>query len=193
DLIQTDSRGRGVVNVLVADELVRQPKLYATFLLWMLSELFEQLPEIGDPDKPVLVFFFDEAHLLFTDAPTALVEKVEQVVRLIRSKGVGVCFVTQNPADIAEKVLAQLGNRGQHAWRAYTPQEQKAVKVAATTFRENPKVNTEKAITELGVDEVLISLLDEKGTPTVVDRAFVVPPVGHIGPITADQRAQLMS
>ena len=162
-------------------------------MLWLLSELFENLPEAGDLDKPKLVFFFDEAHLLFTDAPTALVEKVEQVVRLIRSKGVGVYFVTQNPADIPEKVLAQLGNRVQHALRAYTPQEQKAVKVAATTFRENPKVDTEKAITELGVGEVLISLLDEKGIPTMVDRAFVVPPVGHIGTILPEQRAQLIS
>jgi DNA helicase HerA-like ATPase len=162
-------------------------------LLWLLSELFENLPEAGDLEKPKLVFFFDEAHLLFTDAPTALVEKVEQVVRLIRSKGVGVYFVTQNPADIPEKVLAQLGNRVQHALRAYTPQEQKSVKVAATTFRENPKVNTEKAITELGVGEVLISMLDEKGVPTMVDRAFVVPPNGHIGPILPEQRAQLIS
>jgi DNA helicase HerA-like ATPase len=192
DFMQTVS-GKGVLNLLAADQLINSPKVYSTFLLWLLSELFENLPEAGDLEKPKLVFFFDEAHLLFTDAPTALVEKVEQVVRLIRSKGVGVYFVTQNPADIPEKVLAQLGNRVQHALRAYTPQEQKAVKVAATTFRENPKVDTEKAITELGVGEVLISLLDEKGVPTMVDRAFVVPPVGHIGPITPEQRQQLMS
>lgn len=192
DFIQTIG-GKGVLNLLAADQLINSPKVYSTFLLWLLSELFENLPEAGDLDKPKLVFFFDEAHLLFTDAPTALVEKVEQVVRLIRSKGVGVYFVTQNPADIPEKVLAQLGNRVQHALRAYTPQEQKAVKVAATTFRENPKVDTEKAITELGVGEVLISLLDEKGIPTMVDRAFVVPPEGHIGTILPEQRAQLIS
>src|SRR5690242_6917344 len=193
DFMKTDSDGRGYVNILAADKLMQSPRLYATFLLWMLSELFEELPEAGDLPKPKLVFFFDEAHLLFTDAPKALMDKIEQVVRLIRSKGVGVYFVTQNPADIPEKVLAQLGNRVQHALRAYTPQEQKAVKVAATTFRENPKVDTEKAITELAVGEVLISLLDEKGVPTMVDRAFVVPPEGHIGPITPEQRQQLMS
>ena len=192
DFMQTIS-GKGVLNLLAADQLINSPKVYSTFLLWLLSELFENLPDAGDLEKPKLVFFFDEAHLLFTDAPSALVEKVEQVVRLIRSKGVGVYFVTQNPADIPEKVLAQLGNRVQHALRAYTPQEQKAVKVAATTFRENPKVDTEKAITELGVGEVLISLLDDKGVPTMVDRAFVVPPEGHIGPITPEQRQQLMS
>ena len=192
DFMQTIG-GKGVLNLLAADQLINSPLVYSTFLLWILSELFENLPEVGDLEKPKLVFFFDEAHLLFTDAPTELVEKVEQVVRLVRSKGVGVYFVTQNPADIPEKVLAQLGNRVQHALRAYTPQEQKAVKVAATTFRENPKVDTEKAITELGVGEVLISLLDDKGVPTMVDRAFVVPPVGHIGPITPDQRQQLMS
>jgi DNA helicase HerA-like ATPase len=192
DFMQTIG-GKGVLNLLAADQLINSPKVYSTFLLWLLSELFENLPEAGDLEKPKLVFFFDEAHLLFSDAPTALVEKVEQVVRLIRSKGVGVYFVTQNPADIPEKVLAQLGNRVQHALRAYTPQEQKAVKVAATTFRENPKVDTEKAITELGVGEVLISMLDEKGVPTMVDRAFVVPPVGHIGPILPEQRAQLTS
>lgn len=187
DFIQTVD-GKGVLNLLAADELINAPKLYSTFLLWLLSELFEALPEAGDLDKPKLVFFFDEAHLLFSDAPTALVEKVEQVVRLIRSKGVGVYFVTQNPADIPEKVLAQLGNRVQHALRAYTPQEQKGVKAAATSFRENPKIDTEKTITELGVGEVLISMLDEKGVPSVVDRAFVVPPEGHLGPITAEQR-----
>jgi DNA helicase HerA-like ATPase len=192
DFMQTVS-GRGVLNLLAADQLINAPKVYSTFLLWLLSELFENLPEAGDLEKPKLVFFFDEAHLLFTDAPTALVEKVEQVVRLIRSKGVGVYFVTQNPADIPEKVLAQLGNRVQHALRAYTPQEQKGVKAAASSFRENPKVDTEKVITELGVGEVLVSMLDEKGIPTMVDRAFVVPPAGHLGPITADQRQQLMS
>ncbi len=185
--------GKGVLNLLAADQLINAPKLYSTFLLWLLSELFEVLPEAGDLDKPKLVFFFDEAHLLFSDAPPALIDKVEQVVRLIRSKGVGVYFVTQNPADIPEKVLAQLGNRVQHALRAYTPQEQKGVKAAATSFRTNPDLDTEKVITELGVGEVLISTLDEKGIPTIVDRAFVVPPVGHIGPITPEQRAALMA
>lgn len=192
DFMQTES-GKGVLNLLAADELVNAPKLYSTFLLWLLSELFESLPEAGDLEKPKLVFFFDEAHLLFSDAPQALIDKVEQVVRLIRSKGVGVYFVTQNPADIPEKVLAQLGNRVQHALRAYTPQEQKGVKAAASSFRENPNLSTEKVITELGVGEVLISTLDEKGVPTMVDRAFVVPPVGHIGPITPEQRQQLIS
>ena len=185
--------GKGVLNLLAADQLVQAPKLYSTFLLWLLSELFESLPEAGDLEKPKLVFFFDEAHLLFSDAPQALIDKVEQVVRLIRSKGVGVYFVTQNPADIPEKVLAQLGNRVQHALRAYTPQEQKGVRAAATSFRVNPKLDTETVITELGVGEVLISTLDEKGVPTIVDRAFVVPPVGHIGPITPEQRAALIA
>lgn len=192
DFMQT-SGGKGVLNLLAADQLVQAPKLYSTFLLWLLSELFESLPEAGDLEKPKLVFFFDEAHLLFTDAPTALIDKVEQVVRLIRSKGVGVYFVTQNPADIPEKVLAQLGNRVQHALRAYTPQEQKGVRAAATSFRVNPKLDTERVITELGVGEVLISTLDEKGVPTIVDRAFVVPPVGHIGPISPEQRAALIA
>jgi DNA helicase HerA-like ATPase len=192
DFMQTVS-GKGVLNLLAADQLIHAPKLYSTFLLWLLSELFESLPEAGDLEKPKLVFFFDEAHLLFSDAPPALVDKVEQVVRLIRSKGVGVYFVTQNPADIPEKVLAQLGNRVQHALRAYTPQEQKGVKAAASSFRENPKLDTEKVITELGVGEVLISTLDEKGVPTIVDRAFVVPPVGHIGPITPEQRSALIA
>jgi DNA helicase HerA-like ATPase len=192
DFMQTVG-GRGVLNLLAADQLINSPKVYSTFLLWLLSELFENLSEAGDLEKPKLVFFFDEAHLLFTDAPTALVEKVEQVVRLIRSKGVGVYFVTQNPADIPEKVLAQLGNRVQHALRAYTPQEQKGVKAAASSFRENPAVDTETAITELGVGEVLISMLDEKGVPTMVDRAFVVPPAGHIGPVSPEQRSQLMT
>lgn len=192
DFIQTVD-GKGVLNLLAADQLINSPKLYSTFLLWLLSELFESLPEAGDLDKPKLVFFFDEAHLLFADANPALIDKVEQVVRLIRSKGVGVYFVTQNPADIPEKVLAQLGNRVQHALRAYTPQEQKGVKAAATSFRVNPKIDTETVITELGVGEVLISTLDEKGIPTVVDRAFVVPPVGHIGPITPEQRQALIA
>lgn len=192
DFMQTLG-GKGVLNLLAADQLINAPKLYSTFLLWLLSELFESLPEAGDLEKPKLVFFFDEAHLLFSDAPQALIDKVEQVVRLIRSKGVGVYFVTQNPADIAEKVLAQLGNRVQHALRAYTPQEQKGVRAAASSFRVNPDIDTEKVITELGVGEVLISMLDEKGVPTVVDRAFVVPPAGHIGPITAEQRAALIA
>ena len=192
DFMQS-SGGKGVLNLLAADQLINAPKLYSTFLLWLLSELFESLPEAGDLEKPKLVFFFDEAHLLFSDAPQALVDKVEQVVRLIRSKGVGVYFVTQNPADIPEKVLAQLGNRVQHALRAYTPQEQKGVKAAASSFRENPKLDTETVITELGVGEVLVSTLDEKGIPTIVDRAFVVPPVGHIGPITPEQRAALIA
>ncbi len=192
DFMQTIG-GKGVLNLLAADELINSPKVYSTFLLWILSELFETLPEAGDLDKPKLVFFFDEAHLLFNDAPTALVEKVEQVVRLIRSKGVGVYFVTQSPADIPDKVLAQLGNRVQHALRAYTPHEQEAVKVAAKSFRSNPDLDTVKTITELGVGEVLISLLDEKGVPTMVDRAFVVPPVSQIGPVTPEQRAQLIN
>ncbi|HKP68930.1 MAG TPA: helicase HerA-like domain-containing protein, partial [Pyrinomonadaceae bacterium] len=192
DFIQTLS-GKGVLNILAADDLINSPKLYSTFLLWLLSELFEMLPEAGDLDKPKLVFFFDEAHLLFNDAPTSLVEKIEQVVRLIRSKGVGVYFVTQSPADIPDKVLAQLGNRVQHALRAYTPKEQEAVSVAAKSFRENPALDTVKTITELGVGEVLISTLDPKGIPTIVDRAFVVPPVSQIGPVTPDLRAQLIS
>ena len=192
DFMQTLG-GKGVLNLLAADELINSPKLYSTFLLWLLSELFESLPEAGDLDKPKLVFFFDEAHLLFTDAPAELVQRIEQVVRLIRSKGVGVYFVTQNPADIPDKVLAQLGNRVQHALRAYTPQEQKAVRVAAETFRVNPDINVETAITELGVGEVLISTLDEKGVPTIVDRAFVVPPVSKIGPVSPEQRQQLIS
>jgi DNA helicase HerA-like ATPase len=191
DLIQTDSKGRGVVNVLVADELVRQPKLYATFLLWMLSELFERLPEIGDPEKPALVFFFDEAHLLFADAPAALVEKVEQVVRLIRSKGVGVYFVTQSPSDIPETVLGQLGNRVQHALRAFTPHDQKAVKTAAQTLRQNPKLDIERAITELAVGEALVSTLDGKGTPQITERAWMAPPSSQIGPIADGERDRI--
>ncbi len=191
DLIQTD-HGRGVVNILAADQLMNSPKLYSTFLLWMLSELFEQLPEIGDPDKPKLVFFFDEAHLLFSDAPKALLEKIEQVVRLIRSKGVGVYFVTQNPLDVPESVLGQLGNRVQHALRAFTPRDQKAVKTAATTMRPNPGLDIEQAITELGVGEALVSLLDEKGRPGVTERAFVIPPGSQIGPITPEQRKEII-
>jgi uncharacterized protein len=192
DFMQTVG-GRGVLNLLAADQLINAPKLYSTFLLWLLSELFESLPEAGDLDKPKLVFFFDEAHLLFADAPQALIDKVEQVVRLIRSKGVGVYFVTQNPADIPPKVLAQLGNRVQHALRAYTPQEQKGVRAAASSFRTNPAIDTEKVITELGVGEVLISMLDEKGVPTMVERAFVVPPSGQIGPVSPEQRQQLIT
>jgi DNA helicase HerA-like ATPase len=191
DLIQTDSSGRGVVNVLAADELVRFPKLYSTFLLWMLSELFERLPEVGDPEKPTLVFFFDEAHLLFTDAPTPLVEKVEQVVRLIRSKGVGVYFVTQSPSDVPDTVLGQLGNRIQHALRAFTPRDQKAVKTAADTLRPNPKIDIGRAITELAVGEALVSLLDERGSPSVTERAWVAPPASRIGPITDAERAAI--
>jgi len=192
DFMQTIS-GRGVLNLLAADDLINSPKVYSMFLLWILSELFETLPEAGDLDKPKLVFFFDEAHLLFTDAPSALVEKIEQVVRLIRSKGVGVYFVTQNPADIPDKVLAQLGNRVQHALRAYTPREQEAVRVAAKTFRSNPDVDVVKVISELGIGEVLISMLDDKGIPAMVERAFVVPPVSQIGPVTPQQRSQLIS
>ena len=189
DLIQTDSQGRGTINILAADKLMNSPKLYATFLLWMLSELFEQLPEVGDPEKPKLVFFFDEAHLLFADAPRALTEKIEQVVRLIRSKGVGVYFVTQNPLDIPDSVLGQLGNRVQHALRAFTPRDQKAVKSAATTLRANPALDVEAVITELGVGEALVSLLDEKGRPTVVERALVLPPGSRLGAVTAEERA----
>jgi len=192
DLIQTDAKGRGVINILAADKLMNSPKLYATFLLWLLSELFEQLPEIGDPEKPKMVFFFDEAHLLFNDAPQALLEKIEQVVRLIRSKGVGVYFVTQNPLDIPENVLGQLSNRVQHALRAFTPRDQKAVKSAATTLRANPKLDVEAAITELGVGEALVSLLDEKGRPCIVERAYVLPPGSRLGPVTPEERAATM-
>jgi DNA double-strand break repair helicase HerA and related ATPase len=188
DLIQVEG-GQGAVNILAADQLMNSPKLYGAFLLWMLAELFEQLPEVGDPDKPKLVFFFDEAHLLFEDAPKALLEKIEQVVRLIRSKGVGVFFVTQNPLDIPESVLGQLGNRVQHALRAFTPKDQKAVKSAAETMRPNPKLKIAQAITELGVGEALVSLLDEKGRPGVTERAFVVPPGSQLGPIGEAERA----
>ena len=187
DLMQTAGDGRGVVNILVADRLLQTPKVYATLLLWMLSELFERLPEVGDPDKPRLVFFFDEAHLLFREAPPALLEKIEQVVRLIRSKGVGVWFVTQNPLDVPETVLGQLGNRVQHALRAFTPRDQKAVRAAATTLRANPALDTEKVITELSVGEALVSFLDEKGRPEVVERALVCPPASRIGPATDEE------
>src|SRR5499426_4020898 len=192
DLLQTDGHGGGMVNLLVADELIRHPKLYATFLLWMLSELFERLPEVGDPEKPKLVFFFDEAHLLFNDAPKALLEKIEQVVRLIRSKGIGVYFVTQNPLDVPDVVLGQLGNRVQHALRAFTPRDQKAVKATAQTFRQNPKLDVEAAITELGVGEALVSFLDEKGRPNVVDRALVYPPQSQLPPLTPSERDSII-
>ncbi len=190
DLIQTDGNGQGMVNVLAADQLMRSPKLYATFLLWLLSELFEQLPEVGDLTQPKLLFFFDEAHLLFNDAPAALLEQVEQVVRLIRSKGVGVYFCTQSPADVPVKVLGQLGNRVQHALRAFTPLDQKAIKAAAQTFRPNPEVNVEQAIAELEVGEALVSFLDEKGAPSVVERVYILPPGSQIGPISPEQRQQ---
>lgn len=192
DLMQTDSKGRGTVNILASERLFNSPRVYATFLLWLLSELFEKLPEAGDLDKPKLVFFFDEAHLLFNDAPQALMEKIEQVVRLIRSKGVGVYFVTQNPLDVPDMVLGQLGNRVQHALRAFTPRDQKAVKSAAETFRSNPKVNVTTAITELGVGEALVSFLDEKGVPTPVERAFVCPPGSRVGPATDGERSQVI-
>ncbi|WP_310448468.1 helicase HerA-like domain-containing protein [Thiobacillus sp.] len=191
DLIQTD-KGRGVINILSADTLMQAPKMYATLLLWLLSELYENLPEAGDLDKPKLVFFFDEAHLLFDDAPDALVDKIEQVVRLIRSKGVGVYFVTQNPADVPDKILSQLGNRVQHALRAFSARDQKAVKAAAETMRDNADLDEAAVITELGVGEALVSFLDEKGRPGVVERAVIVPPQGQLGPITEAQRRQLM-
>ena len=192
DLMKTDRDGRGVINMLAADKLMANPRLYATFLLWLLSELFEQLPEVGDLDKPKLVFFFDEAHLLFNGAPKVLLTAVEQVVRLIRSKGVGVYFVTQNPLDIPDTVLAQLGNRVQHALRAFTPRDQKAVRAAAETFRQNPKFKTEEAITQLAVGEALISTLEGRGTPTMVERTLIAPPMAQVGPITPQQRAQCM-
>jgi uncharacterized protein len=191
DMMQADGNGRGMVNVLAASTLLQSPRVYSTFLLWMLSELFEKLPEVGDPDKPKLVFFFDEAHLLFNEIPKPLLEKIEQVVRLIRSKGVGVYFVTQNPLDVPDTVLGQLGNRVQHALRAFTPRDQKAVTAAAETFRSNPKLDVAKVITELAVGEALVSFLNEKGEPGVVERAFIIPPHGQIGPITAAQRQAL--
>ncbi|MDP3410248.1 helicase HerA-like domain-containing protein [Bosea sp. (in: a-proteobacteria)] len=193
DLMRTDRYGRGIVNIMAADKLMANPRLYATFLLWLLSELFEQLPEVGDLDKPKLVFFFDEAHLLFNGAPKALLTAVEQVVRLIRSKGVGVYFVTQNPLDIPETVLAQLGNRVQHALRAFTPRDQKAVKAAAETFRQNPKINTAEAIMHLAVGEALISTLEGRGSPTVVERTLIAPPMAQVGPCSAQIRQQALS
>ena len=193
DLIQTQG-GKGVINILAADKLMQQsPKVYATFLLWMLSELFENLPEIGDPEKPKLVFFFDEAHLLFTDIAPAVEQKIEQMVRLIRSKGVGVYFVSQNPLDIPDVVLGQLGNRVQHALRAFTPRDQKAVKAAAETFRQNPKFKVDTVITELAVGEALVSMLEENGSPQIVERAKIVPPRSQIGAITPEQRKQIIS
>ena len=190
--MRTDRDGRGMVNILVADKLMQSPRLYATFLLWMLSELFEELPEAGDLPKPKLVFFFDEAHLLFNDAPKALMDKIEQVVRLIRSKGVGVYFVTQNPIDVPDKVLAQLGNRVQHALRAFTPRDQKAVAAAAQTFRPNPKLDTARVIMELGKGEALVSFLEGGGTPSMVERIMVRPPSARIGPITPEERKAIM-
>ncbi|MDQ9170783.1 DUF853 domain-containing protein [Oxalobacteraceae bacterium R-40] len=193
DLMQTDAQGRGIVNILAADKLLHAPRLYSTFLLWMLSELFEELPEVGDLDKPKLVFFFDEAHLLFDEAPKPLLQKIEQVVRLIRSKGGGVYFVTQNPLDIPDAVLGQLGNRIQHALRAYTPRDQKAVQAAAETFRPNPNLDTAKVITELAVGEALISFLDEKGRPNMVEHAYVLPPASQIGPIDEAERRRIIA
>jgi len=192
DFMQTDANGRGIVNILAADRLLQSPRVYATLLLWLLSELFERLPEVGDPPKPKLVFFFDEAHLLFNEIEPALLEKIEQIVRLVRSKGVGVYFVTQNPRDVPDNVLGQLGNRVQHALRAFTPRDQKAVQTAADTFRPNPRINTEQAIMELGVGEALVSCLDEKGQPQIVERAFIVPPRSQLGPISPEQRQQIM-
>ena len=191
DFMQTDSAGHGMINILTAEKLINAPKLYATFLLWLLSELFERLPEVGDPEKPKLAFFFDEAHLLFDDAPKALLEKIEQVVRLIRSKGVGIYFVTQNPLDVPDEVLGQLGNRVQHALRAFTPRDQKAVKAAAETFRQNKDIDVESAITELGVGEALVSFLNEKGQPTMVDRALIYPPQSQLPPLAAADREQI--
>ena len=193
DWMRTDAEGRGIINILSAEKLYRMPKLYATSLLWMLSELYEQLPEVGDAEKPKLVFFFDEAHLLFDDVPAVLLEKIQQVMRLIRSKGVGVWFVTQNPSDIPETVLGQLGNRVQHALRAFTPKDQKAVKAAATTMRPNPAFDTEEAIRNLGTGEALISFLDEKGSPSVTERAMVIAPGSRMGPLTADERNGLIN
>jgi uncharacterized protein len=193
DFMQTDGNGRGVVNILAADKLLNAPRLYAIFLLWLLSELFEHLPEVGDLDKPKLVFFFDEAHLLFNEAPKALLQKIEQVVRLIRSKGVGVYFVTQNPLDIPDTVLGQLGNRVQHALRAYTPRDQKAVQAAAETFRPNPALNTAEAITALGVGEALISFLDDKGRPNIVERGYIIPPASQIGPVSDAERSEIIA
>ncbi|MHB1341838.1 MAG: helicase HerA-like domain-containing protein [Coriobacteriia bacterium] len=193
DLMQTDANGRGVVNILAADRLMQSPRAYSTFLLWLLSELFERLPEVGDADKPRLVFFFDEAHLLFDDAPSALLQKIEQVVRLIRSKGVGVYFVTQNPIDIPDDVLGQLGNKVQHALRAYTPRDHKAVEAMAETFRQNPAIDVATVVTELKVGEALVSFLQDDGSPMPVDRAFILPPHGRIGPAFPAERAEVMA
>ncbi len=193
DLMRTTRDGRGYMNILAADRLMSSPQLYATFLLWLLSELFEDMPEVGDPDKPKLVFFFDEAHLLFDDAPPGLLQKIQQTVKLIRSKGVGVYFVTQNPLDVPDNVLEQMGNRVQHALRAYTPRDQKAVKAAATTFRPNPKFNTEEVITEMGKGEALVSTLDLKGVPSMVGRTLIRPPSGRMGPITPEERKSLIT
>ncbi|BAK68555.1 conserved hypothetical protein [Sphingobium sp. SYK-6] len=193
DFIRTDEKGRGYVNILAADKLMQSPRLYGTFLLWLMSELFQTLPEVGDPDKPVLVFFFDEAHLLFDDAPKALVDKIEQVVRLIRSKGVGIYFVTQNPIDIPEDIAGQLGNRVQHALRAFTPREQKAIKAAAETFRPNPALDVAEAITQLRVGEALVSLLQEDGSPSIVQRTLIAPPRSRLGPLEAKERAIIQS
>src|SRR5205085_742158 len=193
DFMRVDRDGRGVVNILAADKLMESPRLYATFLLWMLSELFHVLPEVGDPDRPKLVFFFDEAHLLFNDAPKALMDKIEQVVRLIRSKGVGVYFVTQNPIDVPDKVLAQLGNRVQHALRAFTPRDQKAVRAAAETFRANPKLETATVITQLEKGEALVSFLEGNGTPSMVERCMVRPPSGRVGPVTPEERKAVIA
>ncbi len=192
DFIQTDTNGMGMINILAADKLMMSPRTYSTLLLYLMSELFERLPEVGDMEKPKLVFFFDEAHLLFTDAPRVVVEKIEQVVRLIRSKGVGIYFITQNPIDIPDTILGQLGNKIQHALRAFTPRDQKAVKTAAETFRPNPELNVEKVITELGVGEALVSFLDEKGIPSMVEKAKILPPQAQIGPITPEERSSLM-
>jgi DNA helicase HerA-like ATPase len=192
-MMRTDRDGRGIINILAADKLMENPRLYATFLLWLMSELFETLPEVGDLDKPKLVFFFDEAHLLFNEAPKTLLDKIEQVVRLIRSKGVGIYFVTQNPLDVPDKVLAQLGNRAQHALRAFTPRDQKAVRAAAETFRPNPKLNTAKVITELGKGEALVSFLEGNGTPSMVERALICPPSARLGPVTGAERKAVIA
>ena len=192
DMMRVNEEGRGQVSILAANELINSPMLYSTFLLWLLSELFEELPEVGNPDKPKMVFFFDEAHLLFDDAPKALVNKIEQVARLIRSKGVGIYFVTQNPMDIPDSVLGQLGNRIQHALRAYTPKEQKAIRAAASSFRENPSFDTEEAITDLGVGEALVSMLDIKGVPSVVGRTLIRPPASRLGPATPEERSAIV-
>jgi DNA helicase HerA-like ATPase len=193
DFMRTDSDGRGYISILAADKLMATPRLYATFLLWLLNELFEKLPEVGDPDKPKLVFFFDEAHLLFDEAPKALLQRIEQIARLIRSKGIGVYFVTQNPLDVPDSVSSQLGNRVQHALRAFTPREQRAVKAAASTFRPNPEIDTERVIMELGVGEALVSTLVDKGEPSIVQRTLIRPPSSRLGPLTADERQEIIA